>query len=153
MVEYQSKEFLALKREWDEKLKKSGFQDIETDSGNLIVYHKDKMSPRRDKEYAKLRHLPRNTAWALTRTRHYAVEEYYRMARHFLNDHKFSSRLHRLVFSLHSEGVSIRSIAKEVTARRKRRDSVNFKPLGKMVVETILKHLVAIMMKPKDSGL
>lgn len=87
-------------RIWDKKLKESGFEDIE-----------DRNSPR---EMLKSWH-----SW--TFIHHYNAEtfaarqQYYELASHFLNGHKFESATEREVWRLHSEGDSLRKIANEIS--------------------------------------
>lgn len=92
--------FRDLQREWDEKLKKAGFEDIE-----------DRNSPR---EMLK--------AWHSTMFVHRfdegkftARQRYYEMATHFLQSHRFESEVEREVWRLHADGESLRKIASQVS--------------------------------------
>jgi hypothetical protein len=108
-LDFNSREFKALKAKWYGKLHKSGFDDIEHDE----------------------EHLKRNASepfTSKTRGRRYrdkqvyfeSREEYYRLAGRFLNEHKFSDKKEELIWSLHSEGMSIREIAKTLRSKHYR---------------------------------
>ncbi len=59
-------------------------------------------------------------------------EEYYRMAGHFLHDHKFESTSDKIIWRLHSEGVSIVDIVYYLKSKK-------FKTYKRKVHETIQK--------------
>lgn len=88
----------ALQDEWDAKLKASGFEDIE-----------DRDSPR---EMLKSWH---STIFInkFDSARFAAKQKYFEMVTHFLNAHTFTSDLEHQVWLLHSEGKSLREIARE----------------------------------------
>lgn len=74
------------------KLKDSGFEDIEKNE-YLLKTWSTKFSSKQ------------------TLDRYEAKEEYFRLARHFLNDYQFSSELEKAIWTYHSEGLSHRNIA------------------------------------------
>ena len=95
MSQQRSKELEDLRLEWYAKLKQEGFKDIErfdeamkTDAGNNIQTRQ-------------------------TLSSYDIKSEYYRIAGHFLHDHKFENEFDRKVWEQHCEGISIRSM--EVT--------------------------------------
>lgn len=45
-------------------------------------------------------------------------EEYYRMAGHFLHDHKFENPTEKLIWSMHGDGVSIIDIVLYLRSRK-----------------------------------
>lgn len=52
--------------------------------------------------------------------------EYYRFAGHFLNDHRFASKLEKLIWELHANGLSMRNIVKKLKPKYPvYRDKVN----------------------------
>ena len=83
-----------LKEIWAKKLKDSGFEDIETPLGGLKRY---------DKDYFFHPDMVERAGFS----RHY-----YDLARAFLNDYKFDSTLDKTIWEQHSEGKSVRYIAK-----------------------------------------
>lgn len=88
----------SLVTEWDQRLKESGFQDIEDrDSPREMLksWHSTLFIHRYDKE------------------RFSARQQYFELATQFLNAHEFNSDLEREVWFLHSEGKSLREIANE----------------------------------------
>lgn len=89
----------ALQKIWYEKLKKSGFVDIE-DTNSSKQYLKSWHSI-----YFHCRYTPQSFE---------EKQEYYRRAGIFLHDHKFDSRLEKAIWSLHSEGMSIQKIGHEL---------------------------------------
>jgi hypothetical protein len=99
---FNTKEFKSLKSKWYKKLAKSGFEDIE---GNEEYFNASDTFTRHSSRY-------RDSV-----QRFEAKQEYYRLAGHFLYDHKFSSTLEKMIWQLHSEGLSIREITKKLQDR------------------------------------
>lgn len=93
-------ELKKLTAEWDRKLKEAGFEDIE--SRNEVL-----------KDYHSLRFIKQGRS-ALDLLSLQSKESYYRSAEQFLHRHKFESPIDKIVWKLHSEGVSFRNIAKQV---------------------------------------
>ena len=89
----QTNELKKLQKEWYSKLEAEGFEDIEDSAGRL---------KRWDSFYFKLRH--RGPRFA-------AKEEYFRIAERFLYSHSFSEKADKLIWKMHSEGLSCREIA------------------------------------------
>lgn len=96
----QTKELKKLQTKWYAKLKKEGFDDIEQLDGNLKVWHS---------QFFKVRH---------NATLFQAKEDYYRAAGHFLHDHKFKDERERLIWTLHSDAVSVANIVKALKKKR-----------------------------------
>lgn len=88
----------SLQDEWDQKLRDSGFEDIE-----------DRHSPR---EMLKTWHSTQ-FARRFNKERFDARRDYFDRATHFLHSHPFRSVLEKTIWELHSEGKSLREIAKE----------------------------------------
>lgn len=99
MSQHKTPEFKKLQEQWYKKLKKSGFKDIEQNEDRLMVWD----STEFQKNYSEIKFKAR--------------ESYYRMAEHFLTNHKFTSEAERYTWQLHSEGKSIREIIKLMRAR------------------------------------
>jgi hypothetical protein len=87
----------ALLKEWDARLKLSGFEDAEGGmvNGNNSCFSDGRMSTARRMEYFL------------------DSEEYFRLAGLFFHHHKFESPRDKYVWRLHSEGFSTRAISKE----------------------------------------
>lgn len=97
---YQTKEFHKTQVEWSEKLKASGFKDIE-------YIHPD----------GKPGHV--NSAlgtesWPVDESRARVRFLYYNMAAKFLWDFKFEKPRHKYVWRLHALGLSIRQIQQHI---------------------------------------
>lgn len=91
----------ALQREWYQKLKDTGFQDIEVYSGGEQNRYRT------------------NSGWIekMGAERFLIKRDYYILAGHFLHDHDFKSEGEKEIWSLHSDGKTIRSIAKALEMR------------------------------------
>lgn len=115
MAKLNKPEFEKLQAEWDKKLKDSGFEDAEQRDGNLKLWS------------TMLFRVHHND------TLYRAKEEYYRLAGHFLHDHKFTSTTEHAVWELHAKGMSMRDIV------------ATLKPLGykvyKWKVQQIIRRL------------
>jgi 23S rRNA A2030 N6-methylase RlmJ len=101
-MDLHSKEFKKLRDKWYKRLKDSGFVDIENKNGELLTSHAD---------YFRYRQK------MLGSTTFEVKEEYYRLARQFLSDHKFADKREMLIWEYHSEGKSIREIVRRLKAR------------------------------------
>lgn len=112
----KKKTFEQLKAEWYGKLKRSGFKDIEDDQGRLIAYSSDfHKPPTHDiRLYTIISSNGINELTALARS---SSEEYFRLAEHFLNSYDFPSIRHRLVWELHTNGISERRISVQLLKR------------------------------------
>jgi hypothetical protein len=91
-----------LQRTWYAKLKKEGFEDIESPKGGL-----------KRSALGLLEHATYGDN-ALTRA------SYYRMAGYLLHDYIFENQREKLVWSMHSEGKDQRTMIKELRRRRMR---------------------------------
>ena len=85
MTFFKTSEFLALKKEWEEKLKQSGFVDIENDKG-LINSYNHRTNIYRTKE---------------------ETSRFYSLLTDYLNDTQTINVRDRLVLTLYSEGVKV----------------------------------------------
>lgn len=95
-MNHNSPQFKKLQDEWYKKLQDSGFDDIEHEDG-------------------KLRTGPNNNfeSQVINASMHVeAKTEYFRQAGFFLHDHKFQDDFDRLVWGLHTRGLSVREIVK-----------------------------------------
>lgn len=88
---FQTQEFLTLKKEWDAKLKLSGFNDVEKTKQNI--------------------NLNTSNASVIDIEN---VSEYFDRAIHYAHNHKFKKPSHKKIMLLHSQGLSIREISKKV---------------------------------------
>ena len=82
-----------LQDKWYTKLKKDGFEDIESDEDNLKVWS-SVLFARHSIEQIQ------------------AKQAYYTMATNFLEDYKFKTRREEIIWTYHSEGISYRDISK-----------------------------------------
>jgi hypothetical protein len=97
-----SKQFKALSKTWAEKLKKSGFKDIEQPDGHLITYETSK--------YNSSHHNGQSlSAWLTMKE---AQQRYYQLACQFLHDHTFDNDKEKMLWEKHSDGISYREIQK-----------------------------------------
>jgi hypothetical protein len=88
-------EFEALQAKWYEKLKKSGFEEIERPDGTLNEWHSFQFGRNYNSHVFE------------------ANQEYSIMAGQFYHSHKFSSPLEKRVWKLHTAGLTIRDVAKK----------------------------------------
>lgn len=89
----------ALQAIWYEKLKDTGFQDIERRNGELLNQW--------DSAYFQLRYDPETFS---------AKETYFYRARQFLNEHLFLHPVQEEIWRLHCEGLGVRQIAIHIGA-------------------------------------
>ena len=118
------KQFNKLQAKWDAKLKKSGFTDLEPLRGGRLTNTTTSngiLDKRRDDRWE-------------------ADAEYYRLATHFLNDHEFKNRFEEIVWEYHSNGISVRNIAKTL-------NKVRWKKTDYQTVWEIVKELRQLMFK------
>lgn len=97
----KSKEFNDLQAKWYKKLKDSGFEDAEQDPETLKQWTRSKFAPQQNN----------GAALDVVMAKNRSKQEYYRLAGHFLYDFNFTSELHRLIWELHSDGLSHRDIS------------------------------------------
>lgn len=77
-------------------MKKAGFEDIERNETDLKTSFISQAAAHHRRDSA--------VVWE-------AKAEYYRMAEHFLNEHKFESELDRVIWEYHTNAMSARNIA------------------------------------------
>lgn len=123
-----SKDLKKLQKVWYKKLKKSGFEDIEKDENTLKHW-----ATRVFKESSNGSYYNEKEVYYKSR------EEYYRMAGRFLWDFTFDNKLEHKIWSLHSEGMSIRDIGALI--RKTDKKVYDFK------VQMILKKLSTLMLQ------
>lgn len=122
MAVKKPKDYKTLKNEWYEKLRESGFHDIEQDEFRF-------------KHVSHASYFGRE----IVRRNYHAKSEYYSMAGQFLNTHKFSSELEKVIWEYHTHGISMRNIAKLLK-------KVNV-DMNKDSVNNVIKPLVVEMKK------
>jgi len=89
-----TKSLAKLKKLWYQKLRESGFKDIERKDGTV-----GRGAPRVDN---------------LNDVQKQAIQDYYSMCRNFLEEHTFDNEVERFIWSLHSEGTSVRDISNQL---------------------------------------
>lgn len=87
-------DFAKLQAKWYKKAKAAGFEDIEGSESYLKIYS-TRLFHRHDRDAGKIQ----------------AKAEYYRLATHFLHDHKFESERDKLIWEYHSNGLSAKDIS------------------------------------------
>jgi hypothetical protein len=106
---FRTPEFLALFAEWNGILEKSGHKEIE-----------DFSKPD----------VPFKSGWEAFNLNHLSIEErqarqlYYEKARAALHTYNFKHPIHRLIWEMYSEGVSIRSIAGTIGRKKYRKSNI-----------------------------
>lgn len=86
-------EFQRVQDYWYAKLKDEGFDDIEYQGGSI-----KSAAPR--------------SIGSMDPILREATQEYYYMAHHFLNSYKFESEMERVLWDYHTNGISVRNIAR-----------------------------------------
>lgn len=89
---HKTKKFKDLKKEWDKKLEKTGFKDIETPDGKLKNYH--------------------SVYWGIEERKERALRAtgYFDLAMDVFRKHKFKNPKEKLVWLLHAKGNTVRGI-------------------------------------------
>lgn len=95
-MDQSNKTFKELKQKWYQKLRKTGFKDIEQEDGNLTSWS----------------YITRTAGFDIIKAQ--AKEQYYRLATHFLASYRFKDSVDKKIWTLHTSGVSIRNIAKKL---------------------------------------
>lgn len=113
----KTKNLKQLIKDWDQKLKDSGFKDIEDRKTGLLKHHGGDISLS----------VMQNRVTGYTVGRGYSTiawkdsqAEYYRIAGQLLHEAEFKSPRHRLIWQLHSEGVTECEIATILNITRRK---------------------------------
>lgn len=113
-------------QQWDQKLKQSGFVDIEDRKTGLLNTWSGKIfygsSIIKDDNFVDKINKINRTYGYNSLTYKESEAEYFRLASHCLHEREFKSVRHRLIWQLHSEGLSYQKIAQElnITERKVR---------------------------------
>jgi|SRR5215217_4680673 len=109
---YQTKDFIELQKRWYEDLDDKGFRDIE------FVYPDGNAS-----------HFTRpavgSSSWPVDYAKALPTLAYFQFASKFLWDYPFKKPKHKHIWRLHSQGMSIRQIAKRVAKSEKSLNGVH----------------------------
>lgn len=112
----KNKKVQQLIKQWDKRLKKSGFKDIESrKTGNIIYSGGDRSyatMDRFDSDVEKTIHVEDQKY--TTRAWKDSQFEYYRLASQFLWEYNFKSLAQRVIWMLHAEGYTNLDIAKAI---------------------------------------
>lgn len=100
---YNSKEFRQLKALWYEKLKLSGFEDIET-------------------EYESIKKPMASVAYAFKKE----TKEHFERVRQYLQHGAFEAKHDEFIWEEYSQGKTVREIARLMRSRRFKRQSKSF---------------------------
>lgn len=114
-------EYQKQKEIWYKKLKQSGFEDIESDENNLKEW---------SSKFARKKSLESMIA----------KQTYYNLATQFLNIFAFETELEKVVWTYHTEGISVRNIAKTLKKAK-------IKKINRQKVWLIVKKLRTAMKK------
>lgn len=96
--------FRQLRDKWYAKLKEKGFEDIENTKMN---------SP-------ELKKFDRVVFKKVSASEYESRTKYYSNCSEILNTYKFKSKLEEKIWALHSEGLSLREIEKEIKGKLKK---------------------------------
>ena len=93
-MKLNSEAFKKLQKEWAQKLKDSGFEDIENSRGVLKYFCNEKFKANRQHGLRVASIIKRNEA----------TEEYFNEATNILRTYNFQSNLEKTIWELHCEG-------------------------------------------------
>lgn len=121
MKKKKPKNLTQLIREWDKKLKDSGFDDIESrktgairgSGGDVYLGNKTLEKTASDKNRIEINNEGISRGYT-TLVWKESQAEYYRIACQCLWDREFKSVLERILWQLHAEGMSYQQIADEM---------------------------------------
>lgn len=101
-------------KEWDRKLKESGFKDIEDRKTDMlkswsgtVAFNWEVADKAKQFEYTQ-KYGYSSLTWKQSQ------EEYYRLAGQILHEAEFKSEQHRMIWEAHAEGLSQAEIAKKL---------------------------------------
>lgn len=114
-----SREFKKLNKKWQKKLKDSGFNDLEEMGTNGTI----RLKSWANSIFARSKHH--------NSTQREATTEYYRLAGLFLHDYEFEDEEDKLIWELHSQGLSRHSIEKRCGVSTERNRAI----VKRLVVE------------------
>lgn len=95
---FNNKKFQALRRQWYDKLKKTGFKDLEHTSNNGAV------SP----------YLTRNSTGTLRNQYDVSTVLYFQIVANFATHYPFDSKLDRLIMQFHADGMPYREMSRKI---------------------------------------
>lgn len=107
-----NKEFLELQAKWYKKLEQSGFSDIEQNDDNP------------GKVGGNLKTWSGSFMANMEKTSFEDKQRYFELAGQFLHEYKFEDSSEKRVWELHSQGLSIREIARAIKKKSLAKDSV-----------------------------
>jgi hypothetical protein len=110
----QNKNFKELQAKWYAKLKKTGFNDIESHTQN------DDNPDGSLKEWHSQRFYINNRVEDFKQK-----ERYYQLATQFTYDYKFNDEQDKIIWDLHANGSSVREISKQLNKKGYDRTSVH----------------------------
>ena len=124
-LQYKTQKFKTLQEKWYKKLKDTGFNDIESDENTLKRWE--------GHAFVKSRYQVATFE---------SKQKYFALAGQFLNECKFETRKHKIIWEMHCDGKSTREIEKELKRRKivnPSRDVVN-KIVRKIAKEMLQKY-------------
>lgn len=120
-----------LQDKWYAKLKKSGFEDIENERGDLKASSTHNLVSHHGEYYADKISF------------HEGKAEYYRLAGFFLHDKKFESKLDKQIWELHANDRSIREI---VTILKKKKIKA-YRDQVHIIIQRLAKEMIKMYVK------
>lgn len=120
MKKNNQKTLNQLVKEWDKRLKESGFDDIENRKtgklrkfgGDVYFGHLSDIGASSDKKISlNKKHLNRRYTTLVWKE---SQAEYFRIASQCLHERDFKTVLDRIIWQLHAEGLSYQEISKEL---------------------------------------
>ena len=121
---YLTKAFKKLDKKWKAKLAKSGFEDAEQDDGMLKNWDSS----------VRLRYDTHKFA---------SIEEYFRLAGHFLHEYSFISECQKKMWEMHANGTTINEISSFVRKKYPKEYSSNttiFREIEKLKKEMLKRY-------------
>lgn len=129
---FKTPKFLKLQNKWYSKIKKLGFEDIETASELL-------KRPTSVRRFGIKTRAPLGDEAEQLRIIIDAKQVYYSMASQFLQNHSFDSKREKTIWMYHTEGLSVRDISDTL-------DKAGI-PMSKDKVHRVVSKLRSIMKK------
>jgi hypothetical protein len=132
---YETAEFQKLKKQWDQKLADSGFEDIEAKEDEHMVRPQEFTTPHQSAELTEYVDFVENSGL-----------DYYQFCHQILREFEFKRELDRIVFELYTEGKTIRDISSHLEVSR-------YKPLKKSSIDDLIKRILdQNLPKPKSNS-
>lgn len=114
-----SQNLKQLTKAWDQKLKESGFKDIEDRKTGLLKHHGGDVNIPCFYKSLEPQNLSVNRGYSTLAWKE-SQAEYYRLASQILHEAEFKTPRHRIIWQLHSEGTTQQEIAAILNITRRK---------------------------------